>query len=106
MATDVILLDSISTLVIPVSKAAFPIIERQPIECSPRFEVVDITLKINAILLTFNSLQDCGACRQRSKSLLTTTRPWVDRSHLGEKLLALGSSPRELPTLRLVLILV
>jgi hypothetical protein len=51
MATDVILLDCISTLVIPVSKAAFPIIERQPIECSPRFEVVDITLKINAILL-------------------------------------------------------
>ena len=37
---------------------AFRIIERQPIECGPRVEVVDVTLKINAILLTFNSLQD------------------------------------------------
>jgi hypothetical protein len=66
MATDVILLDSIFITVIPVSKAAFPIIERQPIDCSPRYEVVDITLKINAILLTFNSLQDFGVVSEAS----------------------------------------
>jgi hypothetical protein len=74
MATDVILLDSISTLAIPVSKAAFRIIERQPIESSPRVAVVDITLKINR-LLTFNSLQDFG--------IVSETGHFYDNTALG-----------------------
>ena len=85
-------------------KSSIPTHWTSTIECSPIVNSWDCRYRFEDQRYLVHFWLSSGLwCRQRSKPLLTTTRPWVVRSHIGEKLLALGSSPWELPTIRLVL---